>query len=635
MVVETTDARTTDQLQLHLEDIEAKLDQVFSFVFSRLILNSSLRKSRTELRFRTEAIIWAPFVEPPPTDILTNSQVLGTYNGLREYFDIPADDVLPPETSLQLTATLEGSQALIRPRRRDVSGMSPDSKGILASLTESQIAVFDQRQKIAAIRELEGVERIRGLAGSGKTVVLAMKAAITHLRNPEATILYTFYTRSLYQFIRRLITRFYREFDDRDPDWDKLQIMHAWGGYRTPGVYFNTCVRHGVSPLSYSDASNRSPLDPFGYICKDLMDDTIITPMFDYVFVDEGQDLPVAFLQLCVAIAEQDRMVYAYDDLQTIFQTAAPTPQEILGPGGELTADMVLYKCYRNPREIIVAAHALGFGIYGTRIVQLLENPGHWEDIGYSVSTDSFVQGDQIVIDRPTENSLTTISDIHRPNQIVQAKVYASYQQEIEGIVLDIIEDLKGGLQPDDILVVIVDDRYARSYAASLAEQLAAHEIRTNNMQTDSGGVRDFQKTDHVTMATVHRAKGNEAFSVYVAGVDALFPTTAGVRARNMLFTAMTRAKGWVSISGLGDAADTCRKELEPALSHFPEIVFEYPSEEQLKIMKRDLAERDLGKQRSERMLDQVLQDMSASEIKRFVEQRSISKGKIQRPLID
>src|SRR5207244_4454545 len=115
----------------------------------------------------------------------------------------------------------------------------------------------DQRQKHGSMIELDGLQRIRGLAGSGKTVVLAMKAALTHLRDPEARILYTFSTKSLYQHIQRLVTRFYRQYDDRDPDWTRLKIMHAWGGRNTPGVYYDACVASGVEPMRYTEAITR------------------------------------------------------------------------------------------------------------------------------------------------------------------------------------------------------------------------------------------------------------------------------------------------------------------------------------------------------------------------------------------
>src|SRR6516164_9231972 len=67
--------------------------------------------------------------------------------------------------------------------------------------------------------------------------------------------------------------------------------------------------------------------------------------------------------------------------------------------------------------------------------------------------------------------------------------------------------------------------------------------IGANNLHSDSFGIRDFSKEGRVTLATVHKAKGNEAFMVYVVGADAVM-FRPDVRKRNMLFTAMTRAKG-------------------------------------------------------------------------------------------
>ena len=44
--------------------------------------------------------------------------------------------------------------------------------------------------------------------------------------------------------------------------------------------------------------------------------------------------------------------------------------------------DIVLPKCYRNPKEILVTAHAIGFGIYNDILLQSLENNSHWNDYG-------------------------------------------------------------------------------------------------------------------------------------------------------------------------------------------------------------------------------------------------------------
>ena len=388
----------------------------------------------------------------------------------------------------------------------------------------------------------------------------------------------------------------------------------------------------GVDPLTYSNAKRLSRMDPFDYVCNTLLQSGQVRNLYDYIFVDEGQDFPASFIRLCSQLAKKERVVWAYDDLQTIFQAHAPTPDEVFGidktgkPLVELNLDTVLHKCYRNPREVLVAAHALGFGIYG-KIVQMLENKKHWEDIGYSILEGAFAEGEKIVIQRPEEFSLTTISDACSPQTIVEATVYDSFDAEILDVASRIQADIKDGLRPDDVLVIVVDDRSASNYLQRLSKALADKGIKSNNVHSDSFGLRDFYKEHQVTLSTVHKAKGNEAYAVYVVGVDALFSSTAGVRERNMLFTGMTRAKGWVHVSGLGEWAEACKKEIIAALENFPNLVFSYPSEEELKVMKRDLTEKGERKLKMERLLETVMEEMGPEEIAKFVEYRSIEKG--------
>lgn len=628
LTIGTSNVAHQESIEKDLIEANERLDAVFTSLFSRLIRNPGLRKSKTELRFPVNALLYAPFVGSIPPDIDLETPIVCTKKSLADYLtSIERTPPIPDNTLIELISTIEGSKAIARHKPRDIQGSDPNSKGNLVNRLESEIARFDSRQLQGNISVLDGLQRIRGLAGSGKTVVLAMKAALTHLRDPDANILYTFYTRSLYQHIQRLITRFYRQFNDSDPDWNRLHILHAWGGYSVSGVYFQACLQHGVEPVRYSDAARRNPQNPFDYVCRNLLDSAKISPMFDYVFVDEGQDFPNSFLSLCTSLANRSRLVYAYDELQTIFQVKAPEPSEFAGPNIDLSDDIVLYKCYRNPREILVCAHALGFGIYGSRIVQMLENKEHWEDVGYKVWEGQFVEGAKIVIERPAENSLSIISNAQSPNEIVKATAHADYDAEIGAIVEGIRHDIEEGLRPDDILVVVIDDRNARIYLSSIAAGLASHGINSNNVHVDDYGLRDFHKDGCVTLSTVHKAKGNEAFMVYVVGVDALFSSYAGVRDRNILFTAITRAKGWVRLSGIGEGASKCVEETQRALENFPYLRFTYPSSEQLKIMRRDLAEKAIRKQKTERMLEKALEEMSPEEIKRFIDQRSIRKG--------
>lgn len=631
LVVACSNVTLHDDVQKELIETESKIENIFSLLYSRLIRNKNLRKTKMELSFPMNTIIFAPLLDTLPRDLICDTQViLNEPDMIRVLQEISTDNI-SIDSYKELLSTLDGSKGLVRPKTREIPSDLLTSKGRLANKIESEIASFDKQQKQGAIAVLDGFQRIRGLAGSGKTVVLAMKAALTHLRDPEATIIYTFYTKSLYQHIQRLITRFYRQFDDKDPNWEKIKIMHGWGGHTSEGVYFNACLAHNIIPLTFREI-NKTNKDPFDYACGNLLKSAKINPITDYMFVDEGQDFPASFLKLCIKLTKNNRVVYAYDDLQTIFQAKTPSIEEIIGVDKkgnvliDLNEDVVLDKCYRNPREILVCAHALGFGIYG-RIVQMLENKEQWEDIGYHVTRGEFTTGSFTEIERPEKNSLMTISDNQTPTDIIQAFAFKEFDEEIDFVTQSIKNDIADHLRPDDILVITVDDRAARSYLHRIDVELNKLGILCNNIHEDSYGIHDFQKDGKVTLSTVHKAKGNESFMVYVVGVDALYQSYASVRERNVLFTAMTRAKGWVRVSGMGQGAVECKAEIEKAIENLPYLRFQYPSEEQLKIIKRDLAEKAIRKQKAERKIDEILDYMSPEDVMKYLERRNVKKG--------
>ena len=602
---------------------EEIVEQVPSYIHSKLLRNRQLRKSPTLLSFEIHPLVYAPFL-PAELDIF-DPQVASPEALMQFLDDAKRDDPIDSDTFKELVATVDGAKGLIRPARRDLPPNKENSKGKQADLVEASITLFDQQQKHGMMGRITGPQRIRGLAGSGKTVVLAMKAAQTLLQNPTAKIAYTFSTKSLYQHVKRLITRFYRQFDDRDPDWERnLHVLHGWGGSGAPGLYSLACEKHGIPSISFQEAAASTMGDRFDYACSSLLKQTVITPCYDYIFVDEGQDFPMSFIRLCHALAKEGRFVLAYDDLQTIFQAVSPDSGQLFGIGenGEPKAsfeeDVVLHKCYRNPREVLVAAHSVGFGIYGKRIVQMLESSEHWSDIGYVVRAGDFKAGSLTQIERPKENSLSIISDQGQFTDLVRATRYESVDEEVQNVADQISADIGDGLRPEDILVVAVDDRNAKTYLTKAEFALATRRIQCNNLHGDSFGIRDFTKDGRVTLSTVHKAKGNEAFMVYVIGCDAIM-LEPNVRRRNMLFTAMTRAKGWVRVSGVGDFETLLINELNSAKSNFPFLVFSYPAPAQLKVMKRDLAESADRKLRAQRLIDQLQTEFTDEEIAEFL----------------
>lgn len=618
----TTDA--TSEKDLSISD--KNLGDAFNQIYSRLIKNKNLKRGKKDLLFSVETFLYAPLISESD-NVELESEVVNNNQQIEDFISGLRVEPISEAIIDNILSSIDGAGGIVRAKPR-IDSISPGSKGDIANKVEAEILTFDRKQKHGYILPLDGLERVRGLAGSGKTVVLAMKAALTHLEFPEANILFTFYTKSLYQHIQRLITRFYKQFSEFEPDFEKIKIMHAWGGYSIPGVYYETCVAHGATPISYDVAKRRNAIQPFDYVCNNFLENNKnIYSLYDYVFIDEGQDFPASFIKLCARISKEYKLVLAYDELQTIFQPTAPSYEVLFGDiRPKMAEDVLLYKCYRNPREIIVCAHALGFGIYGPKVVQMLENKEHWEDVGYIVHEGDFVEGSNTIIERPEANSLRIVSDAFQKEDIVSVKVFSSFDEELDFVASSIKKDITNGLRPDDILVEVVDDRNAKDYLRGMEERLIKLKIQSHNVHADTFGLKDFQKEGCVTLSTVHKAKGNESFMVYVVGVDALFGRFSGVRARNILFTAMTRAKGWVSISGIGDLAEQCALEVAKALENYPLLKFKYPSEAELKVMKRDLQESDIKKQKIDRILDEMLGEMSPDEIKKYLDHRFKTK---------
>lgn len=78
-----------------------------------------------------------------------------------------------------------------------------------------------------------------------------------------------------------------------------------------------------------------------------------------------------------------------------------------------------------------------------------------------------------------------------------------------------------------------------------------------------------------MTLSTVYRAKGNEAAAVFAVGIDAVERRSRS--GRNKIFTAFTRSKAWLRVSGIGVLAAKLFEELEKARKLAPKMIFEVP----------------------------------------------------------
>lgn len=472
--------------------------------------------------------------------------------------------------------------------------------GDAIKIIDRYIALFDDEQQKAALQIAPGPQRIRGLAGTGKTVLLAMKAANIHLRYPDKKILFTFNTQSLYNQIRSLITRFYRFNSEIDPDWDVLHVRHGWGSSHRPGVYSDICYRLGKSPYNLYQARHEDRNFPFLACCKHVINEPI-QQEYDFIMVDEAQDFPSEFFQILYRLSKPPHQIYwVYDQLQSLFAEKVPSPEELFGqdsqgkpyvslngdpyPGG-IEKDLVLHRSYRCPQDVLMLAHAIGLGLYSPDgCVQMLSSKESWEALGYQVESGLFETGKIVTIYRPPENSPNPITGLYQGKEpVICAKVFDTRIDEFDWVADSISNDIYNEqVSPENIIVICLDALRQRNYLLPLQVRLTQR-----NIPSTIPGVTDdsaaFAEPGYVTLTNVIRAKGNESYIVYILCFDDLYDYVEALQNRNRAFTAISRSKAWVRITGVGEGMKKAVREIEQIQRNLPRFIFPFPNLESIR----------------------------------------------------
>lgn len=498
---------------------------------------------------------------------------------------------------------------------------------VLAQI-DAHLANLDQWQKAAAIEMPEGPQRIRGLAGSGKTVVLAFKAAYFHAMNPNWQIVLTFYTRTLYEPLREMVRRFYREHTggERDPNWNHLRLRHAWGAKDREGVYREVATHVGVGALGMSEARQAFGSQRiFEGVCKQVlgaMGPSDPQPLYDAVLVDEAQDLPAAFLEMVYRVTSfPKRIVWAYDDLQSVMDYEPTSPARLFGTGnngqprvpdlahveGEARSDIILPKCYRNTPWALTAAHALGLGVYrlpvrrseGSGLVQFYDDPRLWDEIGYIVQAGQIAPGEHVILSRDPRSTPQFFQELLNADDAVRWCTLPDSESEHDWVAQEILRNLaQDGLSPRDVLIVSANPFFGHNESVPLVRALTRAGVPAHVV--GQGGKKDelFGTESSVPISHINYAKGNEAPMVYVVHAEHGAEPNKIVRRRNTLFSAITRSRAWVRISGAGSGMRIIERELEQVALHNYTLSLTVPTARELAQMRRLQRDRTSPKRR-------------------------------------
>jgi superfamily I DNA and RNA helicase len=244
---------------------------------------------------------------------------------------------------------------------------------------------------------------------------------------------------------------------------------------------------------------------------------------FDYVFIDESQDFPDSFFELCRE-ATRSTVYIAGDIFQSIFD------ERIID---EIQPDFLLSKCYRTDPRTLMFAHGIGMGLFEDRKLRWLEDD-EWKACGY-------------IVERP-EVGFTTLKrePLRRFEDLDNASVpsveliktpglfYSNAASNIIQILLQIKTE-NPTVGPDDIGIILAD---VTNEAFGLADALEQLIPRNLGWAVNKAYESKRREKDSLFISNKNNVKGLE-FPFVICVTDRI-ASTHGYR--NALYMTLTRS---------------------------------------------------------------------------------------------
>jgi superfamily I DNA/RNA helicase len=378
-----------------------------------------------------------------------------------------------------------------------LGGEIVSGKAVQPLFTHEQLSLFDRRFD-------DGHHLVRGVAGSGKTYVLAHWAARYLLEHPEAEVLVSFYNRALAPLVDKLVAE---------------ALVQRAGLQQARALRRQVTVRH-VSALRRCEPGS-----------------------FDAVFVDEAQDMDAKALGMLHGLArehllEDGKRVRCFhlfmDDSQNVYgQTPLEAMREELPEGLSFRGrTRVLKETFRATRDILDVA----FNVVLDPLKAHGDVLGRPADPGMReyMKVGELAREGLLLLPEETLEGLFRLQSTERGGVPPTVKGFANTVTEARWIAKEVARLVKEeGVHPGDVLVV------APVMPATFTDALRRAGVPAEAYGGKNGrDVADFRVSgvDHVRATTVFSCKGHECPVVFFAGLEALDTIEqwmAGAREKN------------------------------------------------------------------------------------------------------
>lgn len=315
---------------------------------------------------------------------------------------------------------------------------------------KQKILLFDAEQTRFVYETIPGKKiTIQGMSGTGKTELLLHKLKEIYLSSDDSKVLFTCHNKILANSLRSRIPDFFNFMKvEKQIKWnERLWCVHAWGSAsdENSGAYRYICEKYGIpfKRFSYSMPFSTACSMAIEYLKK--IDIESFGYAFHYVLLDESQDFPPEFLELCEMVSKE-KIYVAGDIFQSIFDT------EIVS---EVAPDFLLSKCYRTDPRTLMFAHALCMGLFEETKLRWLEDE-QWSSCGYIVNKNE--DNSQYTLTREPlkrfeeleSSGLASMSLIRSPDSNAQTQA-----MEVLSVIEEIVKE-NPTVQPSDIGVIFL-----------------------------------------------------------------------------------------------------------------------------------------------------------------------------------
>lgn len=388
---------------------------------------------------------------------------------------------------------------------------------------------------------------IRGVAGSGKTLILASRAKILTKEHPDWKILILCYNISLARNIEQLIHHMMTEPDNLF-DFN----FSAEGAALQPNTHHITVRNfHAWLKNDLKMSEHAIPL-----MIEKLKNGEAILPTYDAIMIDEGQDFESEWFQLVSQLLnpETKSLLLVEDRAQTIYKRKKSYAQDIgLSFQGR---SKVLSINYRNTAQIVTFA----WDFYQTH--SFLKNKV------VSREHEGEIIAPQSTRRKGLEPALVKVDSFIR-----EAKLVAKQMKKLHE---------KNKVPFAEMLILYrVKKIYQMNYVDVLTRALNEERIEYYWITESTEAKRNFTKDDgKVKISTIESSKGLDFQAVFIVNVDNMpFVLEEDVeREVSLLYIGMTRAKEYLWLSYSGESVFT---------EYFNEVLVGREGDKNQKIMEK------------------------------------------------